>query len=329
MTDTPSQDLYSGISGVHLDVDVFDLGYGVTLSKTYAHLMSPFIMAFAPPGTQGHHPAPWSAAKGGEGYDIHIQIHIPSSFNPSNWLNRDETAWWITALLRITEVPFASVTATSDMSFSEIPNSKHKPRIEPVETQRRIMGAPTRIIGSPKGSRKVISNETLIWVRENWFQSGEMMWRDSKFNTAFRAYDASTIQRKSSLALISLWGGIEQLFSPSAGELRFRVSALLASYLEDTGAERLKLYKKILKLYDARSTAAHTAGDTEERPLMETWILMRNALVKMLIANHVPSRDELEEYLFGVSAPPSWGHNDDEGDIGTGEPDSHFSIPEA
>jgi hypothetical protein len=271
-------------------------------------------MAFAPREPKGYHPAPWSAAKGGIGLDIHIQIHVPTSFNPPNWLNRTETMWWITALLRIAAVPFATLPAISDIPFSEISKSNREPEIQPVEIQRRTMSA-------PKDANRTISDETLMWVRHIWFQSGEMMWKNSKFNTAFRAFDASVTQEKSSLALISLWGGLEQLFSPSAGELRFRVSAMLASYLENAGAERLKLYKRILKLYDARSTAAHTANDAEKGPFVETWVLMRNALVKMLIANHVPTREELEEYLFGVNMSPSWGNTNQEASTDTNEHD--------
>ncbi len=41
MTDAKVQSLYGGLSGIELDVDSFDLGHGVIISKTYAHLMSP------------------------------------------------------------------------------------------------------------------------------------------------------------------------------------------------------------------------------------------------------------------------------------------------
>jgi hypothetical protein len=37
----PLFDLYAGVSGLELSEDVFDLGDGVVLSRTYAHLMAP------------------------------------------------------------------------------------------------------------------------------------------------------------------------------------------------------------------------------------------------------------------------------------------------
>jgi hypothetical protein len=296
--DTP-QDFYGGLSGVELEFDSFDLGHGITLSKTYAHLMSPLLMAFAPPTSRGIHPAPWSAAKGGFGYDIRVQIHVPASFNLSNWMDRTEVLWWITALIRIIQAPFAMLPVMSDIPFSEVPNSGRTANLQPMETQRRIF--------SPgKDNSSAISAENLDWIRDTWFQGGELMKMNSKFNTAFRAFDSSAVQGKPSLSMISLWGGIEQLFSPSPGELRFRVSAMLASYLEQPGAERLQLYKKIIKLYNARSTAAHTANETDNHSLLATWVLMRNALVKILHNNYIPTREDLEEYLFGLKAPPSW-----------------------
>lgn len=43
---TPAFDLYAGVSGLELSEDSFDLGDGVIPSRTYAHLMAPFTMAF-------------------------------------------------------------------------------------------------------------------------------------------------------------------------------------------------------------------------------------------------------------------------------------------
>lgn len=296
--DTP-QNFYGGLSGVELEIDSYDLGHGITLYKTFAHLMSPLLMAFAPPKSRGIHPPPWSAAKGGFGYDIHVQIHVPASFNLSNWMDCTDVLWWIAALIRIIQAPFAMLPVISDIPFSEVANSERKPNLQPMETKRRIFGP-------VKDNRSAISLENLDWIRDTWFQGGELMKGNSKFNTAFRAFDSSAVQGNPSLSMISLWGGLEQLFSPSPGEVRFRVSAMLASYLEQPGEGRLQLYKKIIKLYKARSTAAHTANETDNHSLMETWVLMRNTLVKMLHNNYIPTKEDLEEYLFGLKEPPSW-----------------------
>ena len=52
----PSE-VYIGISGVGCEIGSFDLGHGVSLRTTYAHLMAPFMVAFARPERPGqHHP---------------------------------------------------------------------------------------------------------------------------------------------------------------------------------------------------------------------------------------------------------------------------------
>lgn len=55
--------LFGGISGVTLPVASFSLGEGIELRQTLSHLFSANMMAFAPPGPEGYHPAPWKAAK--------------------------------------------------------------------------------------------------------------------------------------------------------------------------------------------------------------------------------------------------------------------------
>ena len=41
-------DLYGGLAGGSLPVESYDMGSGVVFSRTYAHLMAPFMMAFSP-----------------------------------------------------------------------------------------------------------------------------------------------------------------------------------------------------------------------------------------------------------------------------------------
>ena len=48
-----SPELFIGISGISLPSDLFELGHGVTLSKTYAHTFSHPMMAIKPPANEG------------------------------------------------------------------------------------------------------------------------------------------------------------------------------------------------------------------------------------------------------------------------------------
>ena len=49
--------IFGGIMNVKLADSSFDLGGGIQLKQTFAHLMSVNMMAFAPPQEERHHPA--------------------------------------------------------------------------------------------------------------------------------------------------------------------------------------------------------------------------------------------------------------------------------
>ncbi|MGD1155987.1 MAG: hypothetical protein ABSA41_09180 [Terriglobia bacterium] len=284
--------LYGGISGVELAAESFELGEGVVLRRTYAHLMSPCIMAFARPGPHRYHPGPWKAAKGGFGYDIEVEVRSPPRTCLGDSFDARKTIWWIAALLRLAKAPFLSVPVLSDHPFQSVPGIEEECTLQPFETEQRLFQ-----VAEP--SNRVIEETTLSWVKEKWIPAGNLLSSNSKFYTAFRAFDCATVRGPTSPSLLALWGGLEQLFAPSPGELRFRVACLLASYLEQQGSPRFDLYKQILTLYNERSVAAHTAQEIDTGPLLHTYVLMRNALLRMIDENKVPTQADLEALLFG------------------------------
>lgn len=285
--------LYGGVTGIKLSVESFALGEGVELRQTYSHLFSANMMAFSPPGPEGYHPAPWKAAKGGFGYDIEVEIRAPAQTTLGESFDAKEIIWWISALLRLARFPYLSVPVISNQSFRDIPNSKEEPTLTPFETEGRIFSA-------SKDGSCTLDADQLAWVAENWISAGHLLNRNPKFYSAVKAFDSATVRGRASASMLALWGGLEQLFAPSAGELRFRVAALLASYLEKPGASRLALYKQVLKLYNERSVAAHTAQDVDTGPLVQTYVIMRNALVRMIDDDNVPTQPDLEAALFCV-----------------------------
>ena len=99
--------------------------------------------------------------------------------------------------------------------------------------------------------------------------------------------------------MVSIWGALEALFSPSTTELKFRVSALIAAFLEPPGMERAKLQKEIAKLYDKRSAAAHGKPKHEPEDLLSSFNLLRRVLIAIIASGKVPSKNDLEGMLFG------------------------------
>ena len=47
--------MYAGIAGVSMSVNEFDFGIGIVLKDTYAHIMTPYLAAFAPATPGSHH----------------------------------------------------------------------------------------------------------------------------------------------------------------------------------------------------------------------------------------------------------------------------------
>ncbi|MFI5023398.1 MAG: hypothetical protein ACHQRJ_17335 [Alphaproteobacteria bacterium] len=283
--------VYGGLAYVELAANIFDFGDGLYLRRTYAHLMSPQLMAFSPALSGGHHPPPWRPARGGFAYDIKVELGVPTTVSLPGGLSPDDMIWWIAALMRLARYPYLIVPVIADRSFSEAAHSKDEPILRPFETERRILQP-----CEPEGH--ILDATELDWVRRKWASGARLMQLNPTLQRAFRAFDSCTVRGQTSSSLLAVWGGLEQLFSPSPGDLRFRVSSYIAAYLESPGPNRLTLYKTMLELYGERSRAAHTAAEINEGPLLQSYVVMRNALVKMIDAGQVPTKADLELLLF-------------------------------
>ena len=265
---------------------------GVLLEPTFAHLMAPMAMAFAPPGPGGYHPAPWKTARGGFGQDITAQLTVPKG--AADTLDeRIEIASTITFLLRLWSDPSITMIAGANMSFaaiSEAPDAAA--HIVPFQFRPRVFAL------SPADTSGVL--KSLDWVAAHFETTLRLMRGSPEFRLAAYAMDTGQFIDNTALTLISLWGALEALFSPSSAELRFRVSALIASYTSPPGRERQEAQKRIAALYDKRSAAAHGAPKHDGDDLLATFELLRKVLIKFIRDGRVPSKHELEGRLFGV-----------------------------
>ena len=283
--------IYAGLSNVNYRGETFNLGYGVKLKATYAYLFAAPMMAFAKAEPGKASPAPWHATQGG-GFSYHIEAEIAVS-EPNELpgsLTPEEVVWLIAALLRLAEYAYLIVPVLSDHAFDEVSTSSQKPLLRPFETEPRIVKA-----GDSLG---VIKLSDLEWIKLAWPRTAEMLKTSPSFNTALRAADACTIRGRPASALLMVWGALEELFAPSRAELRFRVSANIAAYLEPIGSKRLALYKSVASLYNKRSKAAHSAQDADLDALIESFVLLRNALIRMIDDGSVPKQTDFESLLF-------------------------------
>lgn len=287
----PKPIIYAGLSQVSFDGEPFDLGHDVTLRSTYAHLFAANMMAFGRAVKGKAHPAPWRAAKGGFGYDVEVELAVPANQKLPGGLSGEDVVWLIAALLRLAEYAYLMVPVISDVAFSDAATSEHEPSLRPFEIEPRIL-----LAGDHNLAR--LKSDDLSWVKAVWPRTADLMRICSPLNMALRAADACTVQGRRASALLTAWGALEELFAPSRAELRFRVSAHIAAFLEPIGPKRLELFKTVAGLYNARSKAAHTAQDADVVPLIQTFVILRNALIRMIDEGAVPSQSDFESLLF-------------------------------
>ena len=285
--------VFAGLAGVTLDVPEGELGYGVKLSSSYAHLFAPFMMAFSPAPKGSHHPGPWVAVKGGMSFDLTVQLEVPGSTVTALSLDPIYVAWWITAMLRLRVGPTFLVPTVGEQSFQDAKEQHSKAVYHPIEVESQLL-----VLDSD--ARCNISETDAAWVAKHWIEASNLYQSNDNFRILLEATDQSMFVRHRSLALLSLWGGIEAIFSPDKAELRYRVSSGLASFLEPAGIPRMNAQKAIAKLYDSRSAAAHGREDKKADSLQQTYALARRTVIKMIEENRVPTHTELEAKLFGA-----------------------------
>ena len=136
------------------------------------------------------------------------------------------------------------------------------------------------------------------WVAEHWQSTLALRKQSPEFATTCDALDQGQFVENPSLRLISLWAALEALFSTNNTELTFRVSSLIATFLEPAGDRRALLQKHVAKLYGKRSSAAHGGRAHNDDDILATFELVRRVLYRMIEERHVPTPLEMERRLF-------------------------------
>ncbi|WP_143850933.1 HEPN domain-containing protein [Brucella thiophenivorans] len=261
------------------------------MESTFAHLMSPMMLAFAKPLNGGPHPGPWKATSGGSSHDITAQISIPLT-GDNDRVEALRLGATIVSLMRLRCDPAITMVAFSSLPFDSLKNLPDTTApVVPLEVYPRFI--PLMNAGGEKAS------QTIGWVKSHFETAIELRSKHQEFRVASAALDAAQFIQNDALALISLWGALEALFSPSTSELKFRVSALIAAYLHKPGIARLEAQRNIAKLYDKRSSAAHGKPRHVQDDLVASFILLRSCIMKMILEREVPTKEKLERLLFG------------------------------
>ncbi len=271
------------LSGVQLDFDTFDLGSGAVLSRTHVHLTAHPILAFTQPEGRGPHPGPWQPVDAGPGMtsiDLYALLSIVRGSQDAKAAH--EWASWITLLTRFSTDTAVTITLSSTGDVETLRNGGVRARL--MEPIRRLHEGTT------------IGTEGAQWLRDNWRSSLHLseqeglMFALSAINHSHRSTE--------NLGLVSVWAALERLFSSNAAELKFRVCANIAAYLEGPGEARYSLFKYLLKLYDARSAAAHGSEIKRRGAYMDSVSVASQVVMRIIDLGKVPTKEDLEKELF-------------------------------
>jgi hypothetical protein len=277
--------LFGGISGLKLEHGQYDLGDGVSLRSTYAHIMAPYIMAFASPRNGQPHPGPWRAASGGIGYDIEIELALPLESKPTNF-DRLNTIWWILALLRLHHAVGIRVPVVANLPFSEATREGEELILWPIEMARP--GWKFDASSLPP----TVAASTLRWISDHYKTGADMM-DDGGFNLAFRSLDESHSATALASSMLLIWSALEALFRPGRGQITHRLCAAIATFLNKVPSDRDAEYAKAKRLYESRGSITHAATPPEFKDVADSFFLARRCFILAIERHSVPAIDAL------------------------------------
>jgi hypothetical protein len=297
------KELYFALTGIELLPECYALGWGVEICRTYVHLMAHPMVAFSRAEPGKAHPAPWKAVEPNiwgarrSSLDITAQLYVPSlpdRIQTNQW----DTAGWIVFLLRLRTGTTLSLALLAEAPFASVASGKGQVRMYDFDFGWDYWGH--------GDNTRQVTDVDLKWIADNWNESLNLM-KDERFSFALVALYHSHRAYLLELRIVTVWAALERLFSESPVELRFRVSASIAAYLEPPGEARFSLCRQLMKLYDYRSKAAHGHEITENSAVESIMEITTRALVKMIEKRRVPSTEELRRLLFGWDTFEAFG----------------------
>jgi len=260
------------------------------MSPTYVHVMShPMLAINRPPNPGAHHPAPWIPTTSGFSYDVEAQLHIPTSYSRKK-VTRYEVAKPIVGLLRLYVHPDIRLAVAAIRPFADLPSVTDVNASAPIEVLPRYFDFCLIEITGIEGR--------VDWVKQHSERALDLIESSAEFKLAMDVYLTGQFIPNSAMVMGAVWGALEAFLSFEKSELRFRVSSKLTSYMVPRGAARTAEQKRVAKLYDARSAAAHGQPKHGQQDLLDSYMLLRIVLIRMIEAGRIPTRAELEAKLF-------------------------------
>ncbi|WP_417799064.1 hypothetical protein [Terasakiella pusilla] len=286
MSDPNNFALYGAICGIKLPQPETEIAHGLILRETYAHVMSPYLVALSPITPMGIHGGPWKSVSGGIAFDAYAEIALAQYARPYDF-DRLNTIWFILALLRLRHSVGIRVPVISNIAFQEIALVEEEPVFWPIEMASKGFCYDRY----QKGEN--VSKEVLDWIARHSVHVSRLLTEHPHLLNAFRAYDGSHSASSINTAKMLLWSAVEALFRPGDRDIRKTLSKLIATFLHVPSPSRDSCFSKVSSLYQVRGQIAHAAEQANGRMLWETAQIVRECFVKVFEDGIVPDRQEL------------------------------------
>ncbi len=283
--------VYLGMSGVKINFEELVLPQGVIARRAYAHFMSPHMVALESPTRDRIAPSPWKNVRGSSDKIVQWELEVDLTQKPEK-VEAYDYVKTIVSLFRLGLSPQLHCFLISSLSFaSKAEFNNGDPEVSLWETSRVLV---------LKGANDELSQNTFEWIAENLERCIGLIYKHHELKLAISSLDEVNFQQSLPMSLVLLWGALEAIFTKDKAELRFRVSVMIASYLEpDDGDKAYRLYKKVANLYNERSKAAHGDNSVKHETLLQTYELLYKSVEKMFEQNSVPTKESLERSLLG------------------------------
>jgi len=280
--------LYGAVCGIKLPQLEVHIADGLVLRKSYAHVMSPYLVALSPVTPMGIHGGPWKVVSGGLGFDAYAELALKHQARPYCF-DRVNTIWFIAALLRLRHSVGIKVPVISDTAFQEIALIEEEPVFWPIEM------AATAFCYDRSQKDENIPTEVLGWIAKYSVQISNLLATHPHLLNAFRAYDGTHSASNVNTAKMLLWSAAEALFRPGDRDIKKTLAKLISTFLFSPSPARDSCFSKVSRLYQVRGKITHAAEQTDGQTLLETAHIIRDCFVKAFEQGTAPDRTVLLE----------------------------------
>jgi hypothetical protein len=278
--------LYGAVCGIKLPQPELHIADGLVVRESYAHVMSPYLVALSPVTPMGIHGGPWKAVSGGLGFDAYAELALAQQSHPYCF-DRLNTIWFIVALLRLRHSVGIRVPVISNIALQEIALTEEEPVFWPIEMTT------TAFCYDRSQKDENIPTEVLEWIAKYSVQISNLLATHPHVLNALRAYDGTHSASSVNTAKMLLWSAAEALFRPGDRDIRKTLAKLISAFLHAPSPARDSCFSKVSRLYQIRGQITHAAEQTDGRTLLETAQIVRDCFVKVFENGATPDRTTL------------------------------------